>query len=642
MQRLTLRSLALLLTGAFLAGLAGCAADQDEARQPVIGSSDFLGPTNVLFAGGMATETHHTDSSRSRLDLGGTWGFRLDPEDKGITEQWYRETLPLDGLATIAVPGVWDLANSEWFDQQAIGWYVRDVALSAGQISPLTRLRFEGVFREARVWVNGIEVGSFDLPYLPFQFDVTDLLREGDNRIAVRIDNRIGETTLPANDVLNPGKHGWFPYGGISRQVFLEGGLPLYVAQARIFAQPFGAFTADVHMQGNAPGGAFLTARIVDTLGQEVAIWNPQSLSGGSPRVRLSAVLDAPGLWTPEDPVTYRLELTVNLPDGNQEITAYEFAFKAFLAQNNAFTLNGREVFLRGINRHEDGPNGPVFDAGLMAADIGLIEGMNANFARPGHYPNDPRVLDAFDAAGLMVAQEIPAYKLSGTQMADATIVDRSLRALEIMILRDMNRPSIVMWSLHNEVHNWEQSAVSYTQQLHGLAKSLDPFRPTMTAALVFPFASDNDISSGIADVIGINPYFGWYISETGQAGPWAEFMRNRFPDNTLFASEYGAGALLGRSISGPVGEEDVTDHSYSEEFQVYFHERYLDQFEALPYVRGVMPWVLADFRMQWTPTTGMPHPVEQMNLKGLVSLDRQPKQAYSLYVERYRGYAER
>jgi hypothetical protein len=209
------------------------------------------------------------------------------------------------------------------------------------------------------------------------------------------------------------------------------------------------------------------------------------------------------------------------------------------------------------------------------------------------------------------------------------------------MIARDYNRPCVVMWSVSNEIHPWFMAASSFVRDLRRTAKAYDPARPVMVARVTLPFPLTLldvfDRVSGKVDAVGINQYVGWYFGKTHQAKRVISSVHARHPKQTYMISEYGADGLLGCHQAHPPGEEPTRDHSYTEEYQNYFHEQHLRQFEQMEFIRGVMPWVLSDFRMEWSPNTGKPHPIRLMNLKGLVSYAREPKALFKLISDHYR-----
>ncbi len=644
-----------------IAGDAGDAGDVVDAGGDSgpgwpAGMTPIDDPADPVLAGRLPAGTAFDASDRPILDLSGAWRFKFDDADAGIANGWFGTAFDRRFWITAPVPGTWDMDVEGGFDRQTIGWYVRE--FDWDDDSPFVRLRFEGVFREARVWLNGVELGGDDLPYLPFAFDVTELLkRDAPNLLVVRVDNRLGRQTLPADTSTAPGLHGWFPYGGIPRPVVVEGSRSTSVARLSVHTSPVDAASpaadtgadngswrvhADVVLQraAGASGTATLSASITRG-GVKVLLWGPADLPGDVSRIALDGIVDAPDLWDPENPDrTYRMDVAIS-QDGVVETVSADFAFRTVAATGGRLLLNGVDRYLHGMNRHEDLPDrGPVFDTEAMAADVAAMRDLGVDFARTAHYPNDVRTLRALETAGVLLAEEIPVYQLDDAQLGDSVLIDRATRALRRMIHRDFNRPAIGMWSIANEVWTFADTAPAFLRGLRGVARELDPDRPVMAAVLSTPALSFSEVDLGPAevDVIGINEYFGWYFDETMDLGAMLDAAHTRFPDKTLIVSEYGADALRARHGYGLPGEEPVDNHSYSEEYQAWFHRQHLRQVAERDFIRGVAPWVLADFRMQWTPTTGKPHPAPKTNLKGLMDAWRRPKAAYDVVRAAYGG----
>lgn len=604
----------------------------------------------VPLAGGLPAQTAFDFTNRDVVDLSGPWQFRFDHHESGVAEGWYRKEAARTGWPTIPVPAAWDLVLEDGFDHQGVGWYARKFTWDGD--APFVRLRFDGVFRDASVWLNGVELGGDDLPYLPFSFDVTDtLVRGAPNLLVVRIDNRLTRRTLPCDTTVNAGRHGWFPYGGITRPVVLEqsGATSVDRIHVRAFPDgdpPRGRIDARVflHRRPGATAPVQVHAAVTRA-GSTVLAWPPFEVPPDVQGLRLEgitpdATADTPGVtpWSPETPdAVYRLEVQLQevrdpqslAPERPPETVAVDFAFKRFQAENERFLLNGRDRWLRGINRHEDHPVlGPVFDADATAADAAAMRDLGIDFCRVAHYPNDVRTLRVLEQAGILLAQEIPVYQLDNEQLADPVLLDLADRALRRMIVRDVNRPGLAMWSIANEVWSFTDEAVPFFSTLAASARALDPDRPVMAALLTVPAISfsEADQAPALLDVIGINEYLGWYLGSTDELGAYLDLARQRYPGRTLFLSEFGADALRARHQWHAPGEEAHDDHSYSEEYQAWFLRQHLRQAASRDFVRGTMPWVLADFRMQWTPTTGRPHPAPGFNLKGVLDASRRPK----------------
>lgn len=604
------------------------------------GTATVLAPEPLHVAGTIPAETYVDETDRPRVDLGGRWRFAFDDADAGVAEAWYAEGASRSGWYDVEVPGVWDLQVPGGFEKQTVGWFAR--RFTPPDLGPRARVLFDGVFREARVWLNGVELGAFDLPYLPFGFDATAALRPGaENELVVRIDNRIDRRTMPPDTTFQPGKHGWFPYGGLQRPVYLEGTARDYVAQTRIVGGLDGSVTVDARLAAPASAALVVSAEAVDPFGRVRVRFPETALAPGAGGLRLAGSVDAPLLFGPETPENvYRLRITA-AQAGRAETVQYDFGFKEIETDAGRLYYNGEDLFLRGINRHEDHPvHGPVFDEGAMGVDLDLLRGMNVNFSRTAHYPNDVRTLKAMESSGILLCEEIPAYQLDERQMDDPVLIDRSVRSLRSMIVRDWNRPGLVMWSLWNENHGWVRSAARYTRTLQDEAKRLTPTHATFIAQVGVPILSEiADVSACIADVIGINQYFGWYVLTHDYVPGYLENVRALCPEKVFIASEYGADAVEGRHLDGEPALEPVTAHSYTEEFQVWHHEETLARYAGAPWLRGYMPWVFADFRWQWETNTGPPS--TDFNFKGLVSYDRAPKAAYETYAALYGDLAE-
>jgi beta-glucuronidase len=631
------------IVGATLLAAIGCASGagtgegDGEVRVEEVREGDGETPASRLTAtpfapalltpvAGMPAAAQWDGTSRRTLAVA-DWEFAFDDGDEGLDGAWYESGKGPAAWVPVAVPSVWDLAVEGGFDRQTVGWYRGRFSLP--DPGSMTRVILHAVFREARVWLNGEEAGSTDLPYLPLLLDVTDRLVAGENLLVIRVDNRLTRDSLPCDTSGNPGRHGWFPYGGLPRPVEVDTGLPVVPGAVRIDASVDGSVVVRAELVGRDPGEPVrIEAAIHD--GESPLCVGEAEIGEVPAGIRFEGAVEEPRLWSPEAPEnTFRLTLTLTRGEA-EESWDYDFSFKRFEARDGAFFLNGQPRFLRGMNRHEDSPaTGNVLDTEVLAQDVALLLELGVDIVRPAHYPNDVRTLRALEEAGIMLAEEIPVYQLDDKQMADPVLLDRARRALQAMILRDFNRPGIVMWSLWNENHGWEDSAVGFTQQLRKTALELDTSRPLMVAMVTVPFLSQFEKASGIADVVGINEYYGWYHDTTDLLGAHLDLVHELFPGRTLFVSEYGCGALRGRHAEGPVGEEPIDDHSYSEEYQVWFHQQHVGQMVERPFIRGIMPWVLADFRMQWSPSTGNPHPKDRTNLKGLVSETREKKLSF-------------
>lgn len=564
-------------------------------------------------------QTHVDSTTRQVFSLNGQWKFRFhtDPET-----QW----------RTIEVPGSWDLQFKDLFNKQGKATYQKTFKLPQDFKGAMKRLVFEGVFREATVKLNGKVLGFLNRPYLPAHFDVSSLLRPGLNELTLEIDNRIHYRSIPTNTIIyHRNKLGWMPYGGITRDVRIEAGSSVYPSKVFIHGDQDGTLRGKITFAGGT--------RKPFTTSAWITFDKKKILEFKEVQKGLDVKLDQVKLWTPETPNVYELHLKTTVDD-NSETNTYQFAFKKFEAKEQKFFLNGKPIFLKGMNRHEEHPVwGPVYRKDILELDVQLMKELNVNFLRPGHYPNHPEVLKEVEKAGIMIAEEIPVYQWEFHHFLSEDMEKLALNHLEGMITRDFNRPGIVMWSVANEIHNWHSSAGKFIRKLYQRSKELDPHRPVMVAALTLPPILQQgllkDESSGEVDAIGINEYFGWYTGDIQDTETILKRYKSWFPEKTIFISEFGADAISGKH-GVPGGPEDNSDHSFTEEFQEWFIAEHMKLYQKLPFIQGTMPWIFSDFRFQWTLNTGK-NQIPLMNLKGLVDSQRKKKKAFYVIKNAYK-----
>jgi beta-galactosidase len=306
-------------------------------------------------------------------------------------------------------------------------------------------------------------------------------------------------------------------------------------------------------------------------------------------------------LWSPDTPKLYTLVSTI--VDGTKELDELktEVGFRWFAFDpNEGFRINGQKLFLKGVSRHQDvwGMGSAVRD-GVHRRDLEFIKDMGCNFLRLAHYPQDPEVLAMCDRMGLLVWEEIP---IVSHVSSSRRFVETSSTMLREMIRQHYNHPSVIMWGTQNEtLLRWQQTlhrfpeyfgmVLGVLKELDALARREDPSRATTLAIHEF---GDNYEKAGIAavpQVLGWNLYAGWYAGEFERFGQILDSQHKRFPERVLFVSEYGAGSDSRLSSERP----QRFDHSV--EWMAMFHESYLRQSMARPYLAGVAIWNMFDFK---------------------------------------------
>ncbi|MDP3256212.1 glycoside hydrolase family 2 protein [Bosea sp. (in: a-proteobacteria)] len=559
-------------------------------------------------------------AGRRLESLDGTWNFVLDMHDEGLRQRWFEDapdpiggwTTPRDyddgAWQTTTVPSCWNVMRPEWTYFEGGAWYTREVAFAPGRAGERVFLRVGAANYEARVFLNGVFIGSHRGGSTPFFIELTGHLAAGANRLQINVDNRRRPERVPMNHT------DWFNYGGLYREVGL-------LRVPAVFIRDFGValvpgsqgrrIAVDVTLSGPASG----TARLrIDGLAEDVAI----PVSEGVGRIEFDA---APELWSPARPKLYPVRLSF----GEDEV-ADSVGFREIRVEGQRILLNGEDIFLRGICVHEDDRDlGKVSTEADIRRRFADAKALNANFLRLSHYPHHELAARIADEVGLLLWEEVPVYWAIDFANPD-TFADADNQLRE-MIRRDRNRASIVIWGVGNENADTD-ARLAFMSGLAASCREMDPTRLVSAACLINRehFRVEDRLSEAL-DVIGLNEYFGWY--EPSLDG-LKRLFANSDLDKPLVITETGADAVAGRE--GRPGE------LFGETHQADLYERQLDLVESAPYVRGFCPWILYDFRTERRQTAYQ----RGWNLKGLIAADKTTrKKAFTTLSERYSELAQ-
>jgi beta-galactosidase len=547
----------------------------------------------------------------------------------------------------VTLPHTWNAQDP--FDdvegyRRDVSWYRKHLAVDSTLRGKRLFLYFEGANQVATVFVNGTRVGEHRGGYTAFAFDVTSQLHAGgDNVIAVRVDNSHSPSIPPLSV-------GYALYGGIYRDVWLLATEPVHfdltdhassgvvvTTPAVSHASATTAVRGHVVNESPAQRSVNVVSTIFDHSGARLAqtAFALVLPAGGASDFSLALpAIARPRLWSPEDPYLYTVRTEVR--DGDTLLdridTPLGFRWYRFTA-DSGFFLNGARYALHGTNRHQDKAGiGSALSDDEHVRDMQWIKEMGANFVRLAHYPQDPAVLDAADRLGLLIWEEVPVVNYI-TVSPEFTATSEDM--LRDMIRQHRNHPAVVMWGIMNEVFLWsEQGARIGTQKdtaymrhvrdfavaMDSVAHGEDPTRPTTMATHA---SADYDRAgvSTITDVLGVNMYSGWYGGKFADFGTAIDNRHKRSPKTVFFISEYGA------EDDWRVNSLDPERFDFSGRWVLRFHESYLRQIEARPWLAGSAIWNEFDFSQ---PETGgsIPH----MNQKGMLTWDRQPKDVFFLY----------
>jgi beta-galactosidase len=431
------------------------------------------------------------------------------------------------GWRYVDLPHDWSIEGP--YDEQAattgrggylptgVGWYRRSFALPDGADGRQVSIEFDGVYQNSDVWINGQHLGHRPYGYISFAYDLTPHLVEGKNVVAVRVDNSRQPNSR------------WYSGSGIYRHVWLNATDPLHVAQWGTFVTTPEVDSAravvDVRTRLVNDGPSIrrgeLLSVVLDADGEEVGrTVAPFTIdSGGSATVPQQLSVDAPALWSLDSPTLYSLQTTVLEPGGvaaDGAETPFGIRHIAYDV-DRGFLLNGESVKMLGVNLHHGGgPVGAAVPEAVWERRLKLLKEMGVNAVRTAHNPPAPEFLDLCDRLGLLVMNEaFDEWTHGKVEFGYNQYFDEwGERDLVDFMRRDRNHPSVVLWSLGNEIG--EQHAPGGHEVLGMLveiAHREDPTRP-VTTGNDHIYADDGATSvefMELLDVVGYNYVDRWH-----------------------------------------------------------------------------------------------------------------------------------
>lgn len=544
-------------------------------------------------------ETGYYNYRREPFDASpsGKGGFYddLPPPQKGELVEYNFDLAP-----TLKVPGDWNSQDEKLMFYEGTVWMRRQFNAEPEEGKHYF-LYFGAVNYQAHVYLNGKKLGTHKGGFTPFQFDVSGKLQKGRNVVVVKVDNMRHQDEIPTVNT------DWWNYGGITRDVLLAEVPATYIAdyKVQLAKGDLGRITGFVQLAGAAP------RQSVSVNIPEAGIQTTVKTDAGG-RAEFTIPVRKLRYWSPEDPKLYSVEIAAG-PDAVQD----RIGFRTIETRGQDILLNGKSIFLRGISLHDENPlvQGRLRGEGDMRMMLQWAKELNANYVRLAHYPHSERMSRLADEMGLLVWAEVPVYWTISWTNPDT--YRNAHRQLSDMVVRDKNRASVIIWSIGNETPVGE-SRNQFMGRLADTVRGLDDTRLVAAALEVHREGQQVVVEDPLADKLDLasfNEYAGWYWSDP------KDMLNYRFDikvDKPVVVSEFGADALGGYHADAAT--------RWSEEYQELLYQNQFKMLTAIPGLRGMTPWILADFR-----SPRRPHPLYQdfWNRKGLISDTGQKKKAF-------------
>ncbi|MCD4751194.1 MAG: hypothetical protein K8R59_17610, partial [Thermoanaerobaculales bacterium] len=540
---------------------------------------------------------------REQVDLNDRWTFRLGR----VSRKWLSATGE-DG-SPVDLPHCWNETDTFQYDRHAFcghGAYRRSFSLPECRPSETKgswRLRSEGFYGMAEVWLDGRRLARVDGQYMGFAIDLPAMI-PGEHRLAVRLDNISRRNVLPGSKSPD-----FLLYGGLTGRVFLEwvpalhldtSAVELVVGAEEADGIPIRLRVPAVNRGGKARSGDILWT-LFDGTGNRVAtappasFWTEPYLTGQL--VETTLKISSPRHWSPEDPHLYWAE--GRLEDGEiSDIVRLRFGLRyAEFRPREGFFLNGLHLDLHGCNRHESIPGlGAALAPEVQRADAEWLKHLGCNFVRLSHYPQHSSFLDACDELGLLVYPEVATWKSVRSSSRWRRAARRQMRDL---VLRDRHRPSVILWGMGNE----SRSRKAYVE-LREIVRELDPGRPT-TYAENHLYRARRQKTVDLPDVWGTN-----YELDVLEEAALSSRLEN---------------VVLSECCNHP---HSVKGDEHEELTQLNVLEQEWEQMAGRPYLAGYAVWCFTDYATE--------HRDRFRRLAGLCDAWRRPKMAAELFRARH------
>ena len=566
--------------------------------------------------------------NRKLISLNGKWNYIVDIQEIGLynskmiskrygffCNSHIKSPIDLieydfDKAPEMEIPSDWNTKDNKLLFFEGNIWFKKSFNYTKKE-GKRVFLYFGAVNYEAWAYINGRYLGRHEGGFTPFNFEITKKIQDGDNFIVVKIDNKRKAEYVPTIIF------DWWNYGGITRDVYI-------VETDKIFIQNY-KFYLDKNDK-NAYNKIYYNIKLNLNSTKKIGIFINEL------NIKLPVMTDSNGevsgtinvnnliLWTPENPKLYKLELKLG-----EDILKDEIGFRIIETLKTKILLNGKAIFLYGVNIHEEKPNGggranSAEDAKKL---LGWAKELGCNYVRLSHYPHNEYMIKEAEKMGIMVWSEIPVYWVIDFENDNS--YENSKNQLKENIERDINRANIIIWSISNETPQNEKRD-QFLTKLAIYARSLDNTRLISMAMNSLRNIKTNefiaeDNMNKYLDIISLNEYMGWYR----RAKDFSNITFKIPYEKPVIISEFGGGAKYG--FHGEKNER------WTEEFQEYVYSKNLPMFDKIKELAGLTPWILKDFRSPRRVLSGIQ---DFYNMKGLVSDKGEKKKAFYVVKKFY------
>ncbi|MHB8579370.1 MAG: glycoside hydrolase family 2 protein [Ignavibacteriaceae bacterium] len=573
-------------------------------------------------------------TGRNIISLDGEWQIIVDPYEAGFydyrhkesSDGFFRNEIQHDKTRLIEykftpehqlkVPGDWNSQDPKLFYYEGTIWYKKDFKINSESTKRLF-IYFGAANYESILYVNGKKVGTHTGGFTPFCFEITNLVKKGNNFVVVKVDNKRHLSGVPT--IMTD----WWNYGGITRDVYL-------VEEPKTFIQDY-----FIQLKKNSFNEIEGFIKLYGTTSnQKVKIEIPEAkidntfATDDSGYVKINIPVENLSLWSPGNPKLYDVIVT-SVEDKIKD----KIGFRTISTKGEDILLNGKPVFLRGISIHEENPlkGRRAYSKKDAEMLLGWAKELGCNFVRLAHYLHNENMIHTAEKMGIMVWEEAPVYWT--IDWKNKNTLANAENQLSEAIERDKNSASVIIWSMGNETPVSDERT-KFLISLSMLARKMDDTRLISAAMEKHTNPSDpltqivQDPFADYVDVLAFNEYIGWY---DGLPDKCSKVKWEINYDKPVIITEFGGDALCGYHA------DKLT--RFSEEYQEDLYKQQIKMVKKISQLKGMTPWILCDFR---SPRRVLPHYEDGWNRKGLISNKGIKKKAFYVLQKFYKELENR
>ena len=518
---------------------------------------------------------------------------------------WDLVEYDFDKSPEMEIPSDWNTKDNKLFLYEGTIWFKKSFNYTINPQKKLI-LYFGAVNYESIIYINGILIGKHIGGFTPFNFDITTKLKNGENFIILKIDNKRKKENIPSL------MFDWWNYGGITRDVYLIETDNIYIQNYHFLLNKQNKNQIDIKIELNK-NNTNTSAQIIKLSIPELNIRKSLRINNNKEITKKIEVNDLI-LWTPDNPKLYKIIIKFN----DEEIIDH-IGFRTIEVSDKKILLNGNPIFLRGISIQDEKPNndGEINTLKDVKILLSWVKELGCNFLRLVHYPHNEYMIREAEKEGILVWSELPIYW--DLAWEDKDTYNNAQRQLNDMILRDINRANVIIWSIGNETPS-SKSRDFFLFNLITFAKTLDNSR-LITMAFKAIYSNNNIYKNNLndamvkyLDIISFNQL----LEQNSDI--------NSF-DKMKFDISYNKPIIIsGLGVEAKFGYHGTLSQIWTEEFQDNYYNNYFEFLETIEGLVGVSPYILKDFRSP----KGVLNSIHNFyNRKGLVSDKGEKKKAF-------------